>query len=160
MNSSFPASLLNRGAGLVVPPKLVRISPCSCQLVQCASLWKSPRYYIHFFSGPWHFPAFSLDRSPRQLVVNSNQQVVIPCKYNTETGKQPDIRWKKDGLLLDLPSRGRRLLSNGSLVVDGGETGSAGGYRCVASLPGVGTILSTVTQVEPAGESHPSSSSI
>ena len=114
-----------------------------------------PRYYIHFFSGPWHFPAFSLDRSPRQLVVNSNQQVVIPCKYTTEPGKQPDIRWKKDGLLLDLPSRGRRLLSNGSLVVEGGEAGS---YRCVASLPGVGTILSTVTQVEPAGESDPSSS--
>ena len=110
-----------------------------------------------FFSGPWHFPAFSLDRSPRQLVVNSNQQVVIPCKYNTEPGKQPDIRWKKDGLLLDLPSRGRRLLSNGSLVVEGGEAGSAGSYRCVASLPGVGTILSTVTQVEPAGESDPSS---
>ena len=107
-----------------------------------------------FSSGPWHFPAFSLDRSPRQLVVNSNQQVVIPCKYNTEPGKQPDIRWKKDGLLLDLPSRGRRLLSNGSLVVEGGEAGS---YRCVASLPGVGTILSTVTQVEPAGESDPSS---
>ena len=87
-------------------------------------------------------------------MVNSNQQVVIPCKYTTEPGKQPDIRWKKDGLLLDLPSRGLRLLSNGSLVVEGGEAGS---YRCVASLPGVGTILSTVTQVEPAGESDPSS---
>ena len=103
------------------------------------------------FSGPWHFPTFSLDPSPRQLVVSSTRPVVVPCKYKTAPGKQPDIRWKKDGLLLDLPSPGRRLLGNGSLVVEGGD-GSAGSYRCVASLPGVGTLLSTVTQVDPAGE--------
>ena len=103
------------------------------------------------FSGPWHFPTFSLDPSPRQLVVSSTRPVVVPCKYKTAPGKQPDIRWKKDGLLLDLPSPGRRLLGNGSLVVEG-EDGSAGSYRCVASLPGVGTLLSTVTQVDPAGE--------
>ena len=101
------------------------------------------------FSGPWHFPTFSLDPSPRQLVVSSSRPVVVPCKYNTAPGKQPDIRWKKDGLLLDLPSPGRRLLGNGSLVVEGEDGGS---YQCVASLPGIGTLLSTVTKVNPAGE--------
>ena len=107
-------------------------------------------YYMHLFSsGPWHFPTFSLDPSPRQLVVSSSRPVVVPCKYNTAPGKQPDIRWKKDGLLLDLPSPGRRLLGNGSLVVEGEDGGR---YQCVASLPGIGTLLSTVTKVNPAGE--------
>ena len=103
------------------------------------------------FSGPWHFPTFSLDPSPRHLVVSSSRPVVVPCKYNTAPGKQPEIRWKKDELLLGLPSSGRRLLGNGSLLVEGGDD-SGGSYRCVASLPGVGTLLSTVTQVDPAGE--------
>ena len=109
------------------------------------------RFITFTFSGPWHFPTFSLEPSPRQLVVSSNRPVVIPCKYDTAPGKTPDIRWKKDGLHLDLPSPGRRLLGNGSLLVEG-EEDSAGSYQCIASLPGVGTLLSTVTQVDPAGE--------
>ena len=56
MNSSFPASLLNRGAGLVVPPKLVRISPSSCQLVQCASLWKFSSILHSLFFRALAFP--------------------------------------------------------------------------------------------------------
>ena len=86
-------------------------------------------------------------------MVNSNGPVVVPCAFNSPPGKKPEIRWKKDGLLLDLPDHGRRLLGNGSLLVDGdGEGDSAGSYQCVASLAGVGTLLSTITRVDPAGE--------
>ena len=121
----------------------------------------------HVFSppGPWHFPTFSLDPSPRQVVVNSNGPVVVPCAFNSPPGKKPEIRWKKDGLLLDLPGHGRRLLGNGSLVVDGDGDSSGGSYQCVASLAGVGTLLSTITRVDPAGEcvnceNNPSSSAV
>ena len=157
----FPGFITQPGAGgrgLVVTPKLVRISPCSCQLVHCLSLCGFITCFCglmsHVFSppGPWHFPTFSLDPSPRQVVVNSNGPVVVPCAFNSPPGKKPEIRWKKDGLLLDLPSHGRRLLGNGSLVVDGDGDSSAGSYQCVASLAGVGTLLSTITRVNPAGE--------
>ena len=85
-------------------------------------------------------------------MVNSNGPVVVPCAFNSPPGKKPEIRWKKDGLLLDLPDHGRRLLGNGSLVVDGDGDSSAGSYQCVASLAGVGTLLSTITRVNSAGE--------
>ena len=152
MNSSFPASLLNRGREGGGTCGYTKTCQNFSVFLSTGRVHFILLYYMHLFSGPWHFPTFSLDPSPRQLVVSSSRPVVVPCKYKTAPGKQPDIRWKKDGLLLDLPSPGRRLLGNGSLVVEGEDGGSAGSYQCVASLPGVGTLLSTVTKVDPAGE--------
>jgi hypothetical protein len=63
------------------------------------------------------------------------------------------VRWRREGLLLELPGHGRRLLANGSLLLEAGAE-RAGSYQCQASLPGVGTILSTPTLVTAPGNTR------
>ena len=57
----------------------------------------------------------------------------------------------QDGLLLSLPSEGRHLLSNGSLLLSQPGQQHAGLYQCTATLPGVGTLLSTPARVTTTG---------
>jgi neogenin len=100
-------------------------------------------------TGPWQFPSFSLTSSPTDLVMTPGKTVMLPC--TTHSSSQPDIRWKKDGLLLDLPSHGRRLFHNGSLLLESRGGDEAGLYQCVATMQGVGTLLSTSARVTTAG---------
>ena len=105
-------------------------------------------------TGPWHFPTFSILSSPSHLVISPGRPGLLSCA--TQADLKPEVRWRKDGLLLELPGSGRRLLANGSLVLEGTSGQGAGVYQCVVSLQGVGTLLSTPTRVTVSGISFSS----
>ena len=98
--------------------------------------------------GHWDFPEFFLVDEPKDVTVHSGKPAVLDC---SATGQPPpEIKWKKDGILMDFPNSDRRLLSNGSLYL-GGTKEQPGVYQCIVTLPEVGTILSTTARVKAAG---------
>lgn len=100
-------------------------------------------------TGHWDFPEFFLVDEPKDVTVHSGKPAVLDC---SATGQPPpEIKWKKDGILMDFPNSDRRLLSNGSLYL-GGTKEQPGVYQCIVTLPEVGTILSTTARVKAAGE--------
>ena len=101
--------------------------------------------------GPWHFPTLSLAPAPSEVMGRVGRATVLPCTSTSSPGGAVEVRWQRDGLLLDLPARGHRLLPNGSLEVEGGE----GTYQCMVTMQGVGTLLSTPTRVRAAGPPSP-----
>ena len=85
---------------------------------------------------------------PQDVTVLPDQPAVLGCSVRGQPA--PEIRWKKDGILLDFPNPDRQLLANGSLHLQGGDE-KPGVYQCMATMQEVGTILSTTATVEPAG---------
>jgi len=100
-------------------------------------------------TGHYHFPEFLLVEEPQDVTVLPDQPAVLGCSVRGQPA--PEIRWKKDGILLDFPNPDRQLLANGSLYLQGGDE-KPGVYQCMATMQEVGTILSTTATVEPAGE--------
>ena len=98
--------------------------------------------------GQWDFPEFILVDEPRDVTVQSGKLALLDCSAKGQP--PPEIKWKKDGILMDFPNSDRRLLSNGSLYL-GGTKEQPGVYQCIVTQPEVGTILSTTARVKAAG---------
>lgn len=81
----------------------------------------------------------------------------LDCQARSDRGL-PSISWKKDGVLLSLVVDERRQqLGNGSLLVQNvvhsrHHRPDEGAYQCLATLEGVGAIVSRTAKVTVAGE--------
>ncbi|MFT7815371.1 netrin receptor DCC [Arapaima gigas] len=77
----------------------------------------------------------------------------LDCEAQSDQGT-PTITWKKDGVLLSaVVDERRQQLANGSLVIQNvvhsrHHRPDEGSYQCLASLEGVGTIVSRIVKAD------------
>ncbi|XP_052411768.1 netrin receptor DCC isoform X1 [Carassius gibelio] len=93
---------------------------------------------------------------PQDSVTVRGGELQLDCEARSDQGV-PVISWKKDGVLLSaLVDDRRRLLSNGSLLVQSvlhsrHHRPDEGSYQCLATLEGLGAIVSRTAKVTVAG---------
>ncbi|KAK1787266.1 hypothetical protein P4O66_002777 [Electrophorus voltai] len=89
---------------------------------------------------------------PQDVVVVRGGILQLDCQARSDRG-QPSISWKKDGVLLSsLVDERRQQLTNGSLLVQSvmhsrHHRPDEGSYQCLATLEGVGAIVSRTAKV-------------
>ncbi|XP_059404933.1 netrin receptor DCC-like isoform X1 [Carassius carassius] len=93
---------------------------------------------------------------PQDSVTVRGGVLQLDCEARSDQGV-PVISWKKDGVLLSaVVDERRRLLSNGSLLVQNvlhsrHHRPDEGSYQCLATLEGLGAIVSRTAKVTVAG---------
>ncbi|XP_071990248.1 netrin receptor DCC isoform X4 [Engystomops pustulosus] len=93
---------------------------------------------------------------PLDVVTMRGSSVVLHCSAGSDRGS-PTIKWKKDGVYLNLAIDDRRQQQpNGSLAIQTvvhsrHHRPDEGSYQCEASLDGVGAIISRTAKVLVAG---------
>ncbi|XP_035382617.1 netrin receptor DCC isoform X2 [Electrophorus electricus] len=93
---------------------------------------------------------------PQDVVVVRGGILQLDCQARSDRG-QPSISWKKDGVLLSsLVDERRQQLTNGSLLVQSvmhsrHHRPDEGSYQCLATLEGVGAIVSRTAKVTVSG---------
>ncbi|XP_064644892.1 neogenin-like isoform X12 [Lineus longissimus] len=98
-------------------------------------------------SGTPVFSAFTFTIEPNNTVVDKGRAAMLNCaaKHTTQT---PDIQWIRDGEFMNFDADTRRhKLQNGSLYFETivhtrGNRPDEGVYQCVASVNGLGSIIS------------------
>uniref|UniRef100_A0A8C1P5K0 DCC netrin 1 receptor n=1 Tax=Cyprinus carpio TaxID=7962 RepID=A0A8C1P5K0_CYPCA len=93
---------------------------------------------------------------PQDAVTVRGGVLQLDCEARSDQGV-PVISWKKDGVLLSaVVDERRQLLSNGSLLVQNvlhsrHHRPDEGSYQCLATLEGLGAIVSRTARVTVAG---------
>uniref|UniRef100_A0A8C1RDN3 DCC netrin 1 receptor n=1 Tax=Cyprinus carpio TaxID=7962 RepID=A0A8C1RDN3_CYPCA len=93
---------------------------------------------------------------PQDAVTVRGGVLQLDCEARSDQGV-PVISWKKDGVLLSaVVDERRQLLSNGSLLVQNvlhsrHHRPDEGSYQCLATLEGLGAIVSRTAKVTVAG---------
>ncbi|XP_046695181.1 netrin receptor DCC isoform X1 [Silurus meridionalis] len=93
---------------------------------------------------------------PQDVVTIRGGILQLDCQARSDRGL-PSISWKKDGVLLSsVVDERRQLLANGSLLVQNvvhsrHHRPDEGAYQCLATLEGVGAIVSRTAKVTVAG---------
>uniref|UniRef100_A0A3P8NP49 DCC netrin 1 receptor n=1 Tax=Astatotilapia calliptera TaxID=8154 RepID=A0A3P8NP49_ASTCA len=105
------------------------------------------------FSSPLLFPA-----EPQDTVTVRGSVLQLDCQAQSDAvAGPPTITWRKDGVLLStVVDERRRQLSNGSLLVQNvmhsrHHRPDEGEYQCLATLDGLGSIVSRTARVTVAG---------
>lgn len=94
---------------------------------------------------------------PQDVVTIRGGVLQLDCQARSDRGL-PSISWKKDGVLLSsVVDERRQQLANGSLLVQNvvhsrHHRPDEGAYQCLATLEGVGAIVSRTARVTVAGE--------
>uniref|UniRef100_A0A8C6KN83 DCC netrin 1 receptor n=1 Tax=Nothobranchius furzeri TaxID=105023 RepID=A0A8C6KN83_NOTFU len=104
------------------------------------------------------FVDFGFTQEPQDAVTVRGGTLQLDCQAQTDapTGP-PTITWRKDGVLLStVVDERRRQLSNGTLLVQNvlhsrHHRPDEGGYQCLATLDGLGSIVSRTASVTVAG---------
>ncbi|GFT51976.1 neogenin [Nephila pilipes] len=98
------------------------------------------------------FSDFRFLAEPSDTIVIKDKPALLNC---STYGNFTDIKWKKDGTLLELSDEDDRrvVLSNGSLLFkrvihSRTERPDEGLYQCIVSLDGIGTIISKEAKVQ------------
>ncbi|KAM8960930.1 netrin receptor DCC [Pelodytes ibericus] len=113
---------------------------------------------IAFFSGAQvkSFTSLWFILEPSDVVTMRGSNVILNCAAQSDQGP-PIIKWKKDGVYLNLAIDDRRKqLSNGSLEIQNvvhtrHHKPDEGVYQCEASLDGIGALISRTAKVLVAG---------
>jgi len=99
-------------------------------------------------------------REPQDAVTVRGGVLQLDCQAQAAAGAGPPaITWRKDGVLLSaVVDERRRQLANGSLLVQNvvhsrHHRPDEGGYQCLATLDGLGSIVSRSAAVTVAGKS-------
>ncbi|XP_061887387.1 netrin receptor DCC-like [Entelurus aequoreus] len=107
---------------------------------------------------PGRFVDFTFTQEPQDTVTVRGGVLQLDCRAHSDmaTGS-PTITWRKDGVLLSaLVDDRRQELSNGSLLVENivhsrHHRPDEGEYQCLATLDGLGSIVSRIAKVTVAG---------
>ncbi|TRY68887.1 hypothetical protein TCAL_15145, partial [Tigriopus californicus] len=99
------------------------------------------------------FPEFRFLDEPEDTLVVKNQPATLKC--SAVGPRPPKIRWKRNGEFLQFPDFNdrRRLQSDGSLYFSTiyhkrSSQPDEGLYQCVASVDGLGTIVSRMASLQ------------
>ncbi|KAL4707005.1 hypothetical protein ACJJTC_002233 [Scirpophaga incertulas] len=84
---------------------------------------------------------------PADVVVLEGEGALLPCAASSARPVRLAWRYSAAGMptrdqTLTASDQHRRVMSNGSLVIEGMSAALAGQYQCVATVDGVGTIVS------------------
>ncbi|KAL7835134.1 hypothetical protein SRHO_G00293810 [Serrasalmus rhombeus] len=97
---------------------------------------------------------------PQDVVTVRGGVLQLDCQAQSDQGL-PIISWKKDGVLLSsVVDERRQQLANGSLLVQNvvhsrHHRPDEGSYQCLATLEGVGAIVSRTAKVTVSGAKSP-----
>uniref|UniRef100_A0A3Q3N5T1 Contactin-3 n=1 Tax=Labrus bergylta TaxID=56723 RepID=A0A3Q3N5T1_9LABR len=104
------------------------------------------------------FVDFTFTQEPQDTVTVRGGVLQLDCQAQSDTVVEtPSITWRKDGVLLStVVDERRRQLANGSLLVQNvvhsrHHRPDEGEYQCLATLDGVGSIVSRTAKVTVAG---------
>uniref|UniRef100_A0A8C6NKL2 DCC netrin 1 receptor n=1 Tax=Nothobranchius furzeri TaxID=105023 RepID=A0A8C6NKL2_NOTFU len=122
---------------------------------------RSSVWMVYVISFSIHLPGFvdfGFTQEPQDAVTVRGGTLQLDCQAQTDapTGP-PTITWRKDGVLLStVVDERRRQLSNGTLLVQNvlhsrHHRPDEGGYQCLATLDGLGSIVSRTASVTVAG---------
>ncbi|XP_073806993.1 netrin receptor DCC isoform X3 [Danio rerio] len=112
--------------------------------------------YTHGLESPRGFVDLRFVLQPQDVVTVRGGVLQLDCDALSDQGV-PSISWKKDGVLLSaVVDERRRQLSNGSLLVQNvmhsrHHRPDEGSYQCLASLEGIGAIVSRTARVTVSG---------
>lgn len=102
---------------------------------------------------------FTFSQEPQDTVTVQGGTLQLDCQARSDAvAEPPAITWRKDGVLLStMVDERRRQLANGSLLVQNvmhsrHHRPDEGQYQCLATLDGVGSIVSRVARVTVAGK--------
>lgn len=105
---------------------------------------------------------FTFSQEPRDTVTVQGGTLQLDCQAQSDAvADAPSITWRKDGVLLStMVDERRRQLANGSLLVQNvmhsrHHRPDEGEYQCLATLDGLGSIVSRVARVTVAGKRLP-----
>lgn len=108
------------------------------------------------------FMEFTFSQEPQDTVTVQGGTLQLDCQAQSDAvAEPPSIAWRKDGVLLStMVDERRRQLANGSLLVQNvmhsrHHRPDEGEYQCLATLDGLGSIVSRVARVSVAGKGHP-----
>uniref|UniRef100_A0A8C4EIZ9 Netrin receptor DCC n=1 Tax=Dicentrarchus labrax TaxID=13489 RepID=A0A8C4EIZ9_DICLA len=104
------------------------------------------------------FVDFTFTQEPQDTVTVRGGMLQLDCQAQSDTvAGPPTITWRKDGVLLSAVVDDRRQqLANGSLLVQNvvhsrHHRPDEGEYQCLATLDGLGSIVSRIAKVTVAG---------
>ncbi|XP_040929162.1 netrin receptor DCC isoform X3 [Betta splendens] len=107
---------------------------------------------------PGGFVDFTFTREPEDTVTVRGGTLQLDCQAQADAaGAALSITWRKDGVLLStVVDERRRQLANGSLLVQNvmhsrHHRPDEGEYQCLATLEGLGSIVSRTARVTVAG---------
>lgn len=102
---------------------------------------------------------FTFNQEPQDTVTVRGGVLQLDCWAQSDTGAgPPTITWRKDGMLLStVMDERRQQLTNGSLLVQNvvhsrHHRPDEGEYQCIATLDGLGSIVSRTARVTVAGK--------
>ncbi|XP_047426142.1 netrin receptor DCC [Mugil cephalus] len=111
-------------------------------------------------SSPWlrGFVDFTFTIEPQDMVTVRGSVLQLDCQAHSDVVERPlNIAWRKDGVLLSaVVDERRRQLGNGSLLVQNvvhsrHHRPDEGEYQCIATLDGLGSIVSRTARITVAG---------
>ncbi|XP_058473189.1 netrin receptor DCC isoform X3 [Solea solea] len=109
-------------------------------------------------SGFGGFVDFTFTQEPQDTVTVRGGVLQLDCQAQSDAAAEPPaITWRKDGVLLSaVVDERRRQLSNGTLLVQNvvhsrHHRPDEGEYQCLATLDGLGSIVSRTARVTVAG---------
>ncbi|XP_060916621.1 netrin receptor DCC [Labrus mixtus] len=118
----------------------------------------SPSSSSASLAGLGGFVDFTFTQEPQDTVTVRGGVLQLDCQAQSDTvAETPSITWRKDGVLLStVVDERRRQLANGSLLVQNvvhsrHHRPDEGEYQCLATLDGVGSIVSRTAKVTVAG---------
>lgn len=101
---------------------------------------------------------FTFTQEPQDTVTVRGVVLQLDCQaQSSAVAEPPTITWRKDGVLLSaVVDERRRQLANGSLLVQNvvhsrHHRPDEGEYQCLATLEGLGSIVSRAARVTVAG---------
>ncbi|XP_056874779.1 netrin receptor DCC isoform X2 [Takifugu flavidus] len=104
------------------------------------------------------FMEFTFSQEPQDTVTVQGGMLQLDCQAQSDAvAEPPSIAWRKDGVLLStMVDERRQQLANGSLLVQNvmhsrHHRPDEGEYQCLATLDGLGSIVSRVARVSVAG---------
>ncbi|XP_072228705.1 netrin receptor DCC isoform X2 [Leuresthes tenuis] len=104
------------------------------------------------------FVDFTFTQEPQDMVTVRGGTLQLDCQAQADTAAgPPTITWRKDGVLLStVVDERRRQLGNGTLLVQNvvhsrHHRPDEGEYQCLATLDGLGSIVSRTARVTVAG---------
>uniref|UniRef100_A0A3P9I0S3 DCC netrin 1 receptor n=1 Tax=Oryzias latipes TaxID=8090 RepID=A0A3P9I0S3_ORYLA len=110
------------------------------------------------YSSNLGFVDFTFTREPRDTVTVRGGVLQLDCQAQADSvTRRPSITWRKDGVLLStVVDERRQQLSNGTLMVRNvvhsrHHRPDEGEYQCLATLDGLGSIVSRTAKVTVAG---------
>uniref|UniRef100_A0A669E647 DCC netrin 1 receptor n=1 Tax=Oreochromis niloticus TaxID=8128 RepID=A0A669E647_ORENI len=122
-------------------------------------VWQNASSSSSSSSGLGGFVDFIFTQEPQDTVTVRGGVLQLDCQAQSDAvAGAPTITWRKDGVLLStVVDERRRQLSNGSLLVQNvmhsrHHRPDEGEYQCLATLDGLGSIVSRTARVTVAGK--------